>query len=203
MFRRVLLVLIIVSAANGSPAAAATQVGVRGGWAHATGDVFQGSGGIGGDGVYGFIASVGLLPMIDLEFAYERYTTDFSFSDAAYNSVFFDGKGDFKDQAYLLTGKAHLPLIGGPFSFYGGGGGSLHRIDLKVHPDEGTPDSLEIEDHFSDERNEWEWHLVGGVDFKLPILPLLVYAEYRYQDVTGKHNPSYSTVYGGLNLYLK
>ncbi len=43
---------------------------------------------------------------------------------------------------------------------------------------------------------------MGGIQVKLPILPLLAYAEYRYQDVTGKHNPSYSSIYAGLNLYL-
>jgi hypothetical protein len=204
MIRRIGLALLGVLLASASAAMAATQLGVRGGYSHAAGDLFTGSGGLGGDGIYGFVASIGLLPSLDLEFAYERYTKEFSFDHAAAEGVFFGGKGTYKDQAYLLTGKIHIPLVGAPFGLYGGGGGSLHRIDLKVHPDVGLGESVDdyIETRIDGARNEWEWHLVGGLQFKLPVLPLLVYAEYRYQDVTGKHNPSYSSIYGGLNLYL-
>ncbi len=180
-------------------APAATQLGLRGGWAHASGDLFPGSGSPGGGGLYGVVGSVGILPTIDLELAYERYTKDFKFSQEAYQGTFFNA--DYEDQAYLLTGKLHLPLIGAPFGFYGGGGASLHKIDLNV--DSSNPSFQDYAQGVSDSRNEWEWHLVGGAQFKLPIVPLLAYAEYRYQDVTGKYGPSYSSIYGGLNLYLK
>jgi hypothetical protein len=204
MIRRICLALLGILLASAPAAMAATQLGVRGGYSHAAGDLFQGSGGLGGDGIYGFVASIGLLPALDLEFAYERYTKKFSFDRAAAEDVFFGGKGTYKDQAYLLTGKIHLPLVGAPFGLYGGAGGSLHRIDLHVNADAGSDESVDgyIHSQIDGARNEWEWHLVGGLQLKLPVLPLLAYAEYRYQDLSGKHNPSYSSIYGGLNLYL-
>lgn len=177
----------------------AIQLGLRGGYAHASGNLFAGSGNPGGGGLYGAVASVGLLPSIDLEFAYERYTKDFNFSQEANEGTFF--KADYEDQAYLLTGKLHLPLIGAPLGLFGGGGMSLHQIDLKV--DTRDPSFADYVRGLSDTRNEWEWHLVGGAQLKLPVLPLVAYAEYRYQDVTGKYGPKYSSIYGGLNLYLK
>lgn len=205
MIRRIYLTLLVAVLASAPAARAATQLGVRGGYSHAAGDLFSGSGGLGGDGIYGFVASIGLVSNFDLEFAYERYTKEFSFDHAAAEDVFFGGKGTYEDQAYLLTGKIHLPLVGGPLGLYGGGGGSLHRIDLDVDADAGSGESVDeyIEDQIDGARNEWEWHLVGGLQFRLPVLPLLAYGEYRYQDVTGKHNPSYSSIYAGLNLYLK
>jgi hypothetical protein len=196
-----MLGLLIVSA---SAAIAAPQVGVRGGWAHATGDIFAGSGDLGGDGIYGFVASMGFLPMVDLEFAYERYTTDFTFSSAAYEDTFFGGKGTYKDQAYLFTGKFHIPLPGFPLGLYGGAGGGLHKIDMDVTPSGGEldPSLDDYVNQLGEVQNEWEWHLVGGAQIKLGSLPLLAYAEYRYQDLSGSDTPSYSSIYAGLNLYL-
>ncbi len=139
MIRRVHLLLLVLFAVWVPGAYAATQLGIRGGYAHASGDLFKGSGALGGDGIYGFAASIGLLTAVDLEFAYERYTTDFTFDSAAAEDVFFGGKGTYKDQAYLLTAKIHIPLIGAPLGLYGGGGGSLHKIDLSVHADARGP----------------------------------------------------------------
>lgn len=205
MIHRIGLALLTISILSAHAAVAATQLGIRGGYAHATGDLFPGSGGLGGDGIYGYVASIGLLTAVDLEFAYERYTKEFSFDHAAASDVFFGGKGTYKDQAYLMTGKLHLPMAGGPLGLYGGGGGSLHKIDLKVEADDGSDPSVGdyIQSQLDDARNEWEWHLVGGVQLKLPGVPILGYAEYRYQDLAGKHNPSYSSIYAGVNLYLE
>ena len=61
---------------------------------------------------------------------------------------------------------------------------------------------LDIPDEIDPERSDWEWHVLGGIGLRLPGLPLRGYAEYRYQNVQGDDSPTYSSIYGGLNLYL-
>ncbi len=100
-------------------AGAGVQLGVRGGYAHATGELFPGSGQLGGEGLYGVAMSVGLMPTVDIEVAWERYRKTFTFEEAAFEESFFGGDGSYEDQAYLVTGKIHLP-IGGIVGLYGG-----------------------------------------------------------------------------------
>ncbi|MFB3909944.1 MAG: hypothetical protein ACE15D_16250 [Candidatus Eisenbacteria bacterium] len=183
------------------PVVAATQIGIRGGWSHASRDVFPGSGDLGGSGLYGFTGSIGLLPMLDVEFAYERYTNDFSFDSAHFEDTLFGGKGSYEDQAYLVTGKLHLPFLAAPFGLYAGGGGSLHHINFHVTAADDSFD--DIADQLGDERNEWEWHIVAGSSFRIPVLPVAAYAEYRFQNVSGNGAPRYHSIYGGLNLVFE
>jgi len=200
----ILFVSVLVLAAPTS-VPAATELGVRGGWANATGDVFAGSGNVGSSGIYGLVVSIGLFSSVDLEFAYERYTSDFSFKDALTDGQkAFNGDAEYEDQAYILTGKLNLPLLAAPFGLYVGGGFSLHELDLKVDSDES--DDSEIEEYLKQiggDRSEWDWHAVGGLGWKLPALPLRAYAEYRYQNIQDDESPSYSSVYAGLNLYME
>ena len=199
MIRKAIGFALCLSLVAAGGAAAAMQLGVRGGYAHATGDVFGGSGDLGGGGLYGVVASLELVSMLDLEFAYERYTKEFSFDDAVRDGKPFFGDAEYEDQAYLLTGKVHLiKLLPTPLGLYGGGGVSLHSIDLNVD----SGDELSVPD-FGREENEFEWHIVIGTDLKLPVVPILAYAEYRYQNVTGGDTPKYSSVYAGVNLHLK
>jgi hypothetical protein len=177
----------------------ATQIGVRGGYSHASGDLFEGSGDIGGAGIYGVVVSMGLLPRIDVGFAYERYTSSFDFQRAAFQDAFFGGEAEYEDQAYVFTGTLNLGTPGSPLDLYGGGGFSLHEMNLKIKTDDDVGDYL---DRIGGDRSDWEWHLVGGLGLRLPSLPFRAYAEYRYSNVQGDDNPTYSSVYGGLNLYL-
>jgi hypothetical protein len=172
----------------------ATQLGIRGGYSHATGDVFEGSGDVGGGGLYGVVASIGLFSMVDVEFAYERYTTDFELDAGVFEDVLLGDEVSYEDQAYIFTGLVNLSPGGNPLGFYGGGGFSIHEIRLENFE--------EIPDEIDPERSDWEWHLVGGVGLRLGSLPLRGYAEYRYQNVQGDDSPTYSSVYAGLNLFL-
>ena len=99
---------------------AATQIGVRGGWSHASGNIFEGSGNVGGGGIYGVVVSMGLFPAVDVEFAYERYTNDFDFEKAAYQDVFFGGEGTPIHQHSFRQGgdKGEFPF-GGEFQGVG------------------------------------------------------------------------------------
>lgn len=179
-------------------ARAATQIGVRGGYASVKGEVFPGSGDMGGGGLYGLTLTLGLVPKIDLEFAWERYQQDFSFSEAAFEETFFGGEGSYETQNLLLTGKLHLP-IGGLFGIYGGFGASLQRADLSVDSDD--PSVQDYLDQIDGLSQEAAWNLSTGIQFKIPEVPLLIYGEYRYQDVTGGSDVRSSSAYAGLNLY--
>jgi hypothetical protein len=172
----------------------ATQLGIRGGYSHASGDVFQGSGDVGGGGLYGVVASIGMFSIVDVEFAYERYTTDFKLETDVFEDVFLGDEVSYEDQAYHFTGLLNLSTGASLLGLYGGGGFSIHEIRLKNFD--------EIPDEIDPERSDWEWHLVGGVGLRLGDLPLRGYAEYRYQNVQGDDSPTYSSIYAGLNLYL-
>ncbi|MBD3161483.1 MAG: hypothetical protein GF346_04680 [Candidatus Eisenbacteria bacterium] len=184
----------------GGSARGAAEIGVRAGWLDANGEVFPGSGEIGDGGVYGFVLALGLVPEIDVEFAYERYRQEFSFERGIFEETFFEGEGEFEDQAYLFTAKLHLPLLTGPLDLYGGGGGSLHEIDLHVDSEEAGVE--EIIDALSEERSEWAWHVVAGAGLRLPPLPVRFYGEVRFNDVAGENTPNTASVYAGVNLYL-
>jgi opacity protein-like surface antigen len=192
--------VLCVTALLAGGAGAAVQLGVRGGYAHAEGDLFPGSGNMGGNGLYGVAMAVDLMPAVGLEVAWERYQKDFHFDEASFENSFFGGSGSYEDQAYLVTGKLHLPL-GGLLGLYAGGGGALHRIDLSVESDD--PNVQDYVDHLSDQNQDWEWHVLAGAQFSLPVLPLLLYGEYRFQNVTGDQDVRYNSVYAGLNLVLK
>jgi len=190
----IFLGLLIVCA----DARAALDIGVRGGYAHATGDVFEGSGDVGGGGLYGIVAGLGFTDALQLELAYEHYTKDFSFDEAVHGGTIFFGDGKYEDQAYLLTGKVQFfRLVPTPIGLYGGAGVSLHSLDITVDSGEATvPD-------FGEKKNEFEWHLVAGAGLRVPGLPLRAYGEYRYQNITGSADIRFSSLYAGVNLVLE
>lgn len=185
----------------GGPALGAAELGIRAGWLDARGEVFQGSGEIGGGGVYGLTLALGLVPRIDVEFAYERYRQEFSFERGVFQQTFFEGEGEYQDQAYLLTGKLRFPVLAGPFDLYAGGGASLHQIELDLESEEGGIE--EVLEALGGDREEWAWHVVAGAGLRVPGLPLRLYAEARFNDVGDKETPNTASVYGGLNLYLE
>ncbi len=176
--------------------AGALQIGVRGGYAKADGEIFDGSGSLGSGGLYGLVGSLPLLPMIDLEFAYERYTADFDF-DRVVQDQPFSTDAEYLDHSYLLTAKLSLvDPAGTPFGLYAGAGGSLHAIDLELDDDFDLPG-------FDTDENEFAWHIVAGLDLRLPSLPMLLYAEYRFQELDIGDKPRFNSIYAGLNLVLE
>lgn len=179
---------------------AAVQVGARGGYAHARGDVFPGSGSLGGSGLYGFTFAFGVLPHIDLEMAWERYRKEFHFSEAEFEESFFAGRGKYEDQAYLLTGKIGLPLAT-LLDLYVGGGGSLHHADLTIQSD--GPTARAFVRKVNGIRDDWEWHAVIGTQLRIAKSPVLAYGELRFQDITGETDLRTNSVYAGLNLVFE
>lgn len=175
----------------------ALQIGVRGGYAKADGDLFDGSGPVGSGGLYGVAAVIPLLPRIDLELAYERYTSEFEPDRLLQEQPFVNG-AEFIDQSYLITAKLRLiDPAASPLGIYGGGGASLHAIEVEFEGGD-----LEIPD-FDPDDEEFAWHAVAGIDVELPSLPFVLYAEYRFQDIQGDTKPRFNSVYAGVNLVLE
>lgn len=175
--------------------AAALEIGVRGGYSDAGGEVFDGSGDVGSGGLFGAVAALPILPAIDLEIAYERYASEFDLDDPIDWQPLETG-AEYVDQSFLATMKFHLFGGAGPVGIYGGAGASLHSIDLEFKGGVEPPD-LEPDD------NDYAWHAVAGIDVRLPEAPLLLYGEYRFQNIEGKEMPRFHSVYAGLNLVLE
>jgi hypothetical protein len=193
----VLMIALLGAAVSlATDAGAAVQVGGRAGYYHSTGDVFKGSGNLGGNGLWGLAASVSILLPIDVEFAYERYTKDFSFNQGT--NIPIGGSAKYIDNAYLLTGKVKVPILGpvSPLWFHLGAGTGLHHIETNTD----SPNQA-VRDAINQTQNQGEWHAVAGADIKLS--SLLVYGEYRFQDVTEKHGPRFNSIYAGVNLFFQ
>lgn len=188
------IVLALVFLAGSVPAkdaAASVQLGVRGGYYNSTGDIFEGSGNVGGNGLWGVTGAVSLLLPLEIEFAYERYTKDFDTNQIP------SGSGTFRDNAYLLTGKLRLPITPpmSPIWFHAGAGVGLHHIETSGGIDQRTNEII------TEAKDQGEWHGVAGADVKLGSFHF--YGEYRFQDVTEKDGPRFHSVYAGVNLYLE
>jgi opacity protein-like surface antigen len=173
-------------------ASAAVQLGVRGGYYHSSGDVLEGRrGDVGGNGLWGVAGVVSMLPTLDLEFAYERYTNNLDTNEIP------TSPSKFKDGAYLLTGKLRMPIapVTFPLWFHVGGGVGLHHLEASGGIDAASHEII------TEAKNQGEWHAVVGADVKLS--SFLFYGEYRYQDLTSRHGARFHSVYAGVNLYLE
>ncbi|MBD3333989.1 MAG: hypothetical protein GF355_00565 [Candidatus Eisenbacteria bacterium] len=198
------LVLLVVQGA------AATEVGIRYGHGDLRGSrLFPGSGDLGGTKLMGLQLLLDTLPLIDVEVAGEFYEEEFDFHDAILGGEIARGEGTLSDLALLATGKIGLPLPFLPLgSAYAGLGLGAHFVDLDLEAepeDGGKADEVEdaVEDAVRDiagEETEVEWHGVLGVKFGLLVLPINIFAEARYQDVTGEKAPDLASAYVGLNL---
>jgi hypothetical protein len=194
------LTILILLALSTPADAVLLQLGLRGGYAHTSGEVFSGSGDPGGSGLYGVVASLSPIPGLEAEFAYERTTTEFDFTGAAYEDAFFDGSADLEQQLYALTAKGHIPIAGPLVSLHVGAGVSSHRLDLAIDSD---ADLGEAFDSIARDRDEWAWHAVAGLGVGLGSLPLRAYGEARYEDIGGTVTPTVSSVYAGLNFVFR
>ena len=180
-------------------AGAATQVGIRGGQARATGEVVRVGGEPGGMGFRGATLELGLLPLVGLEMAWERSRGDFGSRWSATDDDDHGGGGTYEDQSYLVTGKLHIP-IPGPIGVHGGVGGSLHRIEVRLHNDGAAGE--EALGGLRDGDHDWEVHVVTGMSVQVPGAPLLVYGECRFPGVERLRELRYGSAYAGLNLRL-
>jgi hypothetical protein len=204
-------VVTLVGLALCGPALAKTEIGLRYGRGDLRGSrLFPGSGDLGATPLIGIQAVFDFVPIIDLEVAGEAYDEDFRFEDGRFGDVVAAGTGNFQDTAILATGKLGIPLtLLGPGSIYAGLGLGAHFVDVDVNVDPeaegggGLADG--IEDAIRDvagERTEVEWHAVLGVKTGIPVLPLIAFAEVRYQDVLDKGTPDLGSAYLGVNLIL-
>lgn len=196
-----------------SPAAGQTEFGVRAGYADVKGDVFSGSDALGDLKLLGLQARLPLADWAQLEIAGEGTTRDFDFHDVAAVGEVVHGKARYEDTALYASLLAHvIPASAGPIGLYAGAGAGVHFTKVEIEEVEagaaGRPDSPEdtIDDwkrDIEEEASDFEWHGLVGASFELPVVPLVVFGEGRFRDITGTRNLRALAAYAGLNLRIR
>jgi hypothetical protein len=202
-----------------APARAGTQFGVRAGYCDLKGEVFHGSGKPGGVPLFGAQAIFSLLPAVGLCLSGEAKNETLRFDQAANLDQLFRGEGQWRDLSLAAALQARILPIGvGPFGLYVGGGGGVHFADVKMKnaqivPAKADPPAggtvLASGDPVNDfihqvEKNhsDFSWHLLAGGSVSLPLFPLSVFVEGRFEDVSSDFSPHGYSIYAGLNLSL-
>lgn len=215
-----LLGTLALCLAAAGPVHAGAAFGVRGGYANVDGDAFRGSGKIGGTPFFGLQAILPILPLVSLVIAGEQRTKEFDFASASFNDLSLRGQAKWTDQALYAAARVRLP---GVFGLYGGAGVSLHRqkTDLSgvarvtptpktvsapgdLRPLRGVAAGDPVNDFIRKAEKELTdpaWHAIVGVEFSIPVFPVVVFAEGRVEDIQGSA-PAAGAVYAGVNLKL-
>jgi hypothetical protein len=204
----VLAFLLLAGVGAAGPAVAGASFGVRGGYADVDEAAFTGSGRIGGTPLFGLQVMLPVLPLVSLVIAGEQRSNEFDFGDANFGDLHLRGRAKWTDQTLFAAGRVAMP---GVLGLYGGAGVGLHRRKTKVSQvvevgklGAGSPadDPLsDFRDRVQKESNDLSWHGFAGVELRLPVVPVSVFAEGRIDDIQGAA-PHSLAAYAGVNLRL-
>jgi hypothetical protein len=196
-------------AAVASDACAGAAFGFRVGRSDVRGDLFRGSGSVGGVGMFGL---QGILPVagpVSLVLAGEYVSDSLHFRGAGDPGATFAGSAHWQDLAVYASLRVRLlPVALGPVGIYAGGGTGARMSQVRFGSDvplvhvperEGIGDFIRKAEK---SRTNLSWHLLAGGSVGLPVFPLSVFAESRFEDVSGHFQPHGLSVYAGLNLEL-
>jgi hypothetical protein len=201
----VMLVTLLLFAWASAGAAGGTTVGVRYGWADASGKLFQDGPDLGSCDLVGVQLGLHLLPLIQLEVAGEYVSQPFSFSKGVFQGIEAAGKGDYEDLTLLLTAKFDvISLPAFPLKIYAGGGANVHYADVEVNQIQPLTRGP-LEDAIKSvtgNATRVGWHAVAGVRLDVPSLPFALFVEGRYQDPFQHERgvPTTKSAYAGLDL---
>jgi len=192
--------------------AGSSSVGVRYGWADASGDLFQGSPDLGGCNLAGVQLGLDLLPLVQVEVAGEYVSQSFGFAEGLFAGIKATGKGDYEDLTLFVTGRANLlSLFVLPVKGYVGGGANVHYADVKIKDATQVlgPGVLsgDLEDAIrkaTGKTTRVGWHLVAGLRLAFTGFPASVFLEGRYQDPFKRDQgvPTTKSLYVGLSFNL-
>ncbi len=193
--------------------AAMGRVGARYGWSDASGDIFTGSGDLGGTDLIGLQLSLDLLALLEVEAAGEYVSEEFEFTDGVFQATKAAGRGDYEDFTFFLSAKLdllELPLF--PLKGYVGGGLNVHWIDVTVNevasqlrPVAAARITDELEDAIKDvtgDSSEIGWHAALGVRLAVPGGPVSLFVEGRYMEGLDDTVPTSKSLYAGFTLGL-
>lgn len=199
-------------------AAATLSLGPRVGYADMEGDLLSGDAAPGEYRIFGVQVVAQLSPGFAVEVAGEAVSDEFEFEDVETPGALVDGKAKWDDLG--LFASIHLGLIDlGPLRAYAGGGAGLHFNQVEVlevatsvggreeraTAPSGTSDLIDdFLDDVEKERDDAEWHALGGVAWDLNGVPLSLFAEARYRNILQDEGDVKGwAAYGGLNLRLE
>jgi len=217
------LLMLLLATPGGARAAGIASVGLRYGWSHADGDLFTGSGDLDSGDLLGLHLDLELLPFLGIEVAGEYVSEDLAFDTTLYDSLRAQGDADYEDLTLYVTGRLNLfsfALL--PLKGYLGGGLNVHYAEVELSAEEvaqgaqparapraaggwGDETTDALEDFVAREtgaRTRIGWHLVGGVRFTPPGLPLSAFLEGRYGDPFEADLPSAKSLYAGVSFRL-
>jgi hypothetical protein len=212
--RAVLLFLILGAAGlGGAPArASSAAVGVRYGWADATGELFEGSPDLGGCDLVGVQLGIGLASILQVEVAGEYVSQPFDFARGLFAGVEAAGRGDYQDLTLLATARLQIfTMTFLPLKLYAGGGANVHYANLELHDVTEVPSARfgtgDLEDAIRDvagKTTQVGWHLVAGTRLAFTGFPFSFFLEGRYQDPFKRDDgvPTSKSVYLGAELSL-
>lgn len=219
-YRRVALAVILTLVTSVRAHGGAFELGGRAGFADLSDDVFEGAHDLGSMHLLGGQVLLGLGARLSIEVAGEVTSEEIEFRDEGLAGEIFEGKAEWEDRAIYTSLRLHLlPIALGAATLYAGGGGGVHFTEANVidpvpvgRSGEGTQEGARASggdptqdwiDDLEGEKEQVEWHLLGGVSLRPQAVPFTFFGEVRYQDVTEKQGPSGYALYAGLNLRLR
>ncbi|MCC7142362.1 MAG: hypothetical protein IT349_09705 [Candidatus Eisenbacteria bacterium] len=202
----------------GNAAAATLSLGPRVGYADMEGDLLSGDAAPGEYRIFGVQVVAQLSPGFAVEVAGEAVSDEFEFEDVETPGALVDGKAKWDDLG--LFASIHLGLLDlGPLRAYAGGGAGLHFNQVEVLEvatsvggreqsgtvPAGTNDLIDdFLDDVEQERDDAEWHALGGLAWDWSGVPLSIFAEARYRNILQDSGDVKGwAAYGGLNLRLE
>jgi hypothetical protein len=199
--------LLALAWACASPAAASVGVGARYGWLDAQGDLFEGSGDLGGGDLVGIHLDLGFSPFLGLEVAGEYVNDDLAFTSAYFDEIEARGSGNYENLTIYLTARLYpLQFSALPLRGYVGGGVHVNYAELEIDEAQavtgkraaqglaaarpaGRAGAGDIEDDLRDavadvtgSRNGGGWHAVAGLALRFGVSPFSLFVEGRYAE---------------------
>jgi hypothetical protein len=217
MARAICVAVILLLVITCGAAHAGTAFGVHAGYSDVNGDAFTGSGRIGGTPLFGLQAIFPVAPTVSFEVMGESCNETLTFDQAGFEGALLQGKGKWNDLSLHASLRLRvIPLGIGPAGLYVGAGAGVHfsKVDLNggtiaITPALARNPVAPAGDPVGDfihqaqkEQTNVSYHALAGLSVGIPILPLSVFGEARYEDMRGNFPRQSYLVYAGANLEL-
>ncbi len=213
-------IALILLGVRPAVSAAGVSIGARAGWSHANGSTFTGAQRLNGVDLFGAQAILKIVPIVSLQIAGEGRNRSFDFQNSPIGGTLLAGRAKWTDLALFATARIRIvPLTLGPLGTYAGVGLGAHFAQTKINSAQivTSPAALAAGDAFvpastqSDpvtdfikeqqkKHNNLAWHALAGVNLGLPVLPLSLFAEGRFEQVAGRFTPDSFALLGGVNV---
>lgn len=222
--RAALLGCLAAAAPLAAPAWGEAAVGVRYGWLDAKGDLFEGSGDLGGGDLVGIQLDVVPTPWLGFELAGEYVDRDLEFTRAQLDEMTVRGSAAYENLTIYLTLRLYpISFVALPLKLYAGGGVHVNYADLEVEeagdasfvPRSASPgigdDIADAVAEIAGPRNRGGWHAIAGLKLAPRGFPFCFFVEGRHaepfplgsgDEADAESLPEHKSVYAGVSIRL-